>query len=193
MTTISILLFLIGLCVITMGYAYVQKMTVKLVSLLAEAPVTSAYVTPVEDHKGTVISKNGLSYIENKRTDVGFSSVHYPDKTIRLAARAAGIHTMFIRPKKSIALSKVVITKQADKTALSIWILKKIAASKAKHEGTAERSRDKPVAAQLSGYRVDGSFRVSIRDRPVMNGPSHPLKISFMKAMSSRQQCINGS
>ncbi len=71
MIAISILLFLIGLCVITMSYAYVQKMAVKLAGFLVEAPVTSAYVIPVEDNTGRVMNEKGKAYIGNKSTEVG--------------------------------------------------------------------------------------------------------------------------
>ncbi|WDF68397.1 hypothetical protein PQ465_19145 [Sphingobacterium oryzagri] len=170
MTTIFALLFLISLCVITMGYAHVQKMAVKLVGLLTEAPVINVPILPVEDNKGRVTNEKSLAYMEESR-DAGILRLHYPDKTIRLAALAAGVHTMLMRPENSLALARFVITHNADKAALSIQILKKIAASRVNRKGTAEQRRYQHLPAQAPEYSGDGFFRVSARDHPLINEP----------------------
>ncbi|WDF70566.1 hypothetical protein PQ465_09365 [Sphingobacterium oryzagri] len=168
MTTISALLFLIFLCVITMGYARAQNMAVKLVDSLTEAPVINAPFHPVKDNTGTVTNEKNLAYIKERR-DAGSSPVYYPDKRIRLAALGASVHTMFIRPEKSIALAGFATTNQADKTALETWIFKKVAASKIGHDGTAERKSQKHLSAQAPAYRAERSFRASVRDRPIVS------------------------
>ncbi len=89
MTTISALLFLISLCVITMGYAHAQKMAVELIDSLTKAPVTIAYIIPVEDQEYAVTNNKSTAYTENKRRDAGISPIHYPDKRIRLATLGA--------------------------------------------------------------------------------------------------------
>ncbi|WDF66841.1 hypothetical protein PQ465_11045 [Sphingobacterium oryzagri] len=178
MTTIFALRLFIGLtglCVITMGYAHAQKMLVKLVGSLREAAVINAYILPVDYNEYAVKKEKGLAYMEES-SDVGISPVHYPDKTIRLAAPGAAVPTMLRRPKTSIALAGFVITKQADKAVSGIWGLKKIAALKVYYKGTNERRRDKPVPAQVPEYSADASLRVSVRDRPLMNRPYPGVK-----------------
>ncbi|WDF69193.1 hypothetical protein PQ465_02140 [Sphingobacterium oryzagri] len=176
MTTISALLFLISLCVITMGYAHAQKMAVELIDSLTKAPVTIAYIIPVEDQEYAVTNKESTAYTENKRRDAGISPIHYPDKRIRLATLGAGVHTMCTRPKSPVALGGFVITNQADKTRLGTWILKIITAPEVKHTGTAERKPHKNLPVQVPEYRGDRSFRASVRNRPLVNGSCPAVK-----------------
>ncbi len=170
MTAIFALLFLLGLFVITMGHAHAQKMLVKLVGLLTEAAVLNASILPVEDNRYAVKKEKSVAYMEVSR-DASIPSVHYLDKRIRLAALGAGVHTMFMRPKSPLGLVEIAITNKVDKAALGTWILKKIAVSKVKHKGIAERRRYQHLPAQVPEYRGDRSFRVSVRDLPLTNRP----------------------
>ncbi len=176
MIMISALLFLIGLCVITMGYTRVQKMAVKLIDSLTEAPIVNASILPTDYNGYAVTSKRCIVYMGNKLRDAIISPVYYPDKRIRLAALGAGVHTMCMRPKSPVALAGSFITNQADKAVLVTWILKKLAVSKVKHKGTAERRHYKHLPVQEPEYRGDRSFRASVRDRPLINGSCPAVK-----------------
>ncbi|WDF68625.1 hypothetical protein PQ465_20310 [Sphingobacterium oryzagri] len=192
MTTISALLFLIGLCVITMGHAHAQKMLVNLVDSLTEATVTIAYIIPVGYNKGTITNEKSLVFIKESR-EFGISPVHYPDKRIRLAALGSSIHTMLIHPKKSIALAGFATTNLVDKTTLGIWISKKVATSKISNNRTNERMRYKPISAQAPAYRADQSFLVSVCYRPMIIAPSPGDKNQLhVKVAGANNQALAG-
>ncbi|WDF67385.1 hypothetical protein PQ465_13840 [Sphingobacterium oryzagri] len=171
MTKISIFLFLIYLCMIMVGHTHAQKIAIKLVDSLTDAPVASASILLFEDNNGTVTNENGIAYIgENKSSDANISHLNYDDKRIRLAELGTGVNTVLMCPKSPIALSEVVITNNADKSVLGRWMLKEVAASKVNHKGKYERRHYKNVPANVKEYGADGSFRVSLRDKEVMNG-----------------------